>query len=248
MAFALIYGFCQDKKSTFRGSIPYISGWTNTTDRQTQNVLNELQSENLIVKIPGNNNGVDCNEYTVNFKEVERLKNFTPEIISPLKKFHKTPEKISPERVKKFPGTGEKISPNNIVYNIDDNIGIERAPKKLQLETENEPEISDGLKYELEAYKKAARVFCEIYLDLNPDWKNAKFALPYFENEQKNGNWFRLQIPTTAKDKQRWIGQHYAGIEKWARGEHKYAPQKNGSPATIPGGYTIPKPDYSPEQ
>lgn len=144
---------------------------------------------------------------------------------------------------------GEAITENTKEHAKNNSERGKPAPKKSQLETENnELEISDGLKYELEAYKKAARVFCEIYLDLNPDWKNAKFALPYFQNAQQKGKWFELQIPTNATDKQRWLGQHLSGIDRWAAMEPKFNPQKNGNTATIPGGYKIPKPNYSPEQ
>lgn len=122
MAFALIYGFCQDGKSRFKGSVSYISMWTGTSDRQTQNALNSLESENLISKILGRQNGVDTNEYTVNFKQIECLKNFTPEKTSPLKKVTITPEIISPVPLKKLHPTGEIISPNINSYNIDDNI------------------------------------------------------------------------------------------------------------------------------
>lgn len=122
MTFALIYGFCQDGKSRFKGSVSYISIWTGTSDRQTQNALNKLQDENLISKTLGRQNGVDTNEYTVNFKQIECLKNFTPEKTSPLKKLTTTPEIISPVPLKKLHPTGEIISPNINIYNIEDNI------------------------------------------------------------------------------------------------------------------------------
>lgn len=142
MAFALIYGFCQDRKSRFRGSVAYIAKWAGTSDRQAQNVLNELQDSNLIVKTSGNVNGIDPNEYTVNFKQVEKIKNCTPEIISPMKKLPKTPEKTSPVPVKKLHPTGEIISPNNIDYNIIDN--IEDIDSIFSIEKKPSPKFTES--------------------------------------------------------------------------------------------------------
>lgn len=174
MTFALIYGFCQDGKSRFRGSVAYIAEWTGTSDRQVQNVLNELQSDNLIVKLAGNVNGIDTNEYTINFKEVEKLKNRTGEKTSPVKKLTNTPEKTSPVPVKKLHPTGEIISPNNIEDNISDNIvdkdsisisktdeEIPIDPQKPDAENLNADDVQT-LKNDIrDSWKEKATVFIE---------------------------------------------------------------------------------------
>lgn len=96
----------------------------------------------------------------------------------------------------------------------------------------------------INAHEIARVEFLRRYLDLNPDWENKCFAEPYFENLQKKGEWFALQIPTNANDLQKWIGKHYAGINSWASNEHKFwknkkaanpttQQQKNGAEPTI---------------
>lgn len=120
-------------------------------------------------------------------------------------------------------------------------------PQPLKTEQE-EQQIIPAIEYELEAYKKAARFFCETYGELNKTWKNAAYALPYFQNKQKKGYWYELQIPATAEQRQRWIGQHLSGIDQWAAREHKFNPKKNGSTAQVSGGYRIPKVDFETEK
>lgn len=37
----------------------------------------------------------------------------------------------------------------------------------------------------------------------------------YFQNKQKKGDWSALILPKSEGEKNRWIGQHYAGIVSW---------------------------------
>lgn len=213
MTFALIYGFCQDRRSRFRGSVSYIAEWTGTSNRQVQNVLNELQNEKLIIKTAGNVNGIDTNEYIVNFKEVGKLKNRTGEKTSRVKKLPNTPEKTSPVPVKKFHPTPEKISPNNTSNNIVDNIEIGFDLKKF---TPN-------------YYKKAAKAFLAYYQHNYGEFGNAEYAVPYFENLQSKGEFSRLEIPAKG-DSEGWFrfcSKSAAGVNRWARNESKFFPNKN---------------------
>ncbi len=120
--------------------------------------------------------------------------------------------------------------------------------KTLPKNQPDEQSNSGGLVYNLEAGKIAAQFFCKTYLELNPDWKNSQYALPYFQNLQKKGEWFVLQIPEKTMTRQRWIGQHLSGIDQWASRESRFF--KTGtnrypnvtSPMPV---YVMPKPNYS---
>ena len=48
MVYAIIYGFCQDGMSTFRGSRQYLADWCGCTVRGIQKNLNNLMEKGLI--------------------------------------------------------------------------------------------------------------------------------------------------------------------------------------------------------
>lgn len=123
--------------------------------------------------------------------------------------------------------------------------------KKEKEPAHEKPTIEKEVNY-INAHEIARVEFLRRYLDLNPDWENKCFVEPYFENLQKKGEWFALQVPTNANDLQKWIGKHYAGINSWASNEHKFwknkkaanpttQQQKNGAEPTITiGGIPVP--------
>lgn len=52
LVYALIYGFSQDGKGYFNGSIPYIQDMTGITTYMTvYNILTKLEEKNLIIKL-----------------------------------------------------------------------------------------------------------------------------------------------------------------------------------------------------
>lgn len=64
LIYALIHGFCQDGKSTFKGGLTYIGEWTNSTKQGVIKALKSLLEKKLIVKVlVQNKNGVQSVEY-----------------------------------------------------------------------------------------------------------------------------------------------------------------------------------------
>lgn len=50
LIYAIIYGFSQDENQTFRGSLKYLSDWTNSTKRGTIKSLKSLLDKGLVCK------------------------------------------------------------------------------------------------------------------------------------------------------------------------------------------------------
>jgi hypothetical protein len=63
--FALIYGFCQDGKSTFEGSLSYIQQTLNLSRNTVINTLDKLERNNHIVKHQILKNSVPYNSYSL---------------------------------------------------------------------------------------------------------------------------------------------------------------------------------------
>jgi len=70
--FALIHGFCQDRKGRFCGSLTYIETWLNTSRPTCIAAINRLGSAGWITTHVGNIN--QTNEYSVNWKAVDKAK------------------------------------------------------------------------------------------------------------------------------------------------------------------------------
>ena len=106
-AFAIIYGFSQDQRSYFRGSLSYIAEWLGCTRRSAINAINSLVNKRLVEKEPGANKGIDSNRYKVNFYTVDTMRRGN--------------ENNSPGVVKNLHAGGENISPNNYIDTDIDN-------------------------------------------------------------------------------------------------------------------------------
>lgn len=91
--FAIIYGFSQDGKTYFRGSINYLMEWTGASKRAIINSLNDLTEKELLIKKKDGK----YSTYKVN---INRCKNYTPQ-------------------VQKVHSIGAKSAPNNIYDNIE---------------------------------------------------------------------------------------------------------------------------------
>jgi hypothetical protein len=63
VVYALLYGFSQDGKTAFNGSLSYISQWIGTTQRTTINILNNLLKRKLIQKKQVVQNKITMNLY-----------------------------------------------------------------------------------------------------------------------------------------------------------------------------------------
>ena len=71
--FAIIYGFSQDKETSFKGSRKYISEILKCSVNHVSDLLNRLLNKKLIIKNSKIINNVQFNSYTVNFDEIEKL-------------------------------------------------------------------------------------------------------------------------------------------------------------------------------
>lgn len=96
LTYALIYGFSQDSKSEFTGSLSYIADWVGVTKRAAIDIINDLIDKKLIEKIEHTAGNVKYYSY-----KITSVKNFTGG------------EEISP-------GGSEKTSPQHI-YIINNN-------------------------------------------------------------------------------------------------------------------------------
>lgn len=72
LVYALIYGFCQDKESKFKGSINYISKSLNISNSSVKRILTLLCKKQLIFKIINKENNIIINKYTINFDIIEK--------------------------------------------------------------------------------------------------------------------------------------------------------------------------------
>ena len=122
--FALIYGFCQDRQSRFNGSLAYVQYWLGANSKGTAvNALKLLVSKELITKHQKNIGGLTLNEYSVNFKKVDR-------ILKGIEKLNGIPKNGTP--IPKN-GTGgiPKNGTNSIFNKIEDNIGVKGSTPKI---------------------------------------------------------------------------------------------------------------------
>jgi predicted DNA-binding transcriptional regulator len=93
--YALIYGFCQDEKSKFTGSLSYIEIWAGTSKNTVRTSLKSLVNKGLINQYIVEKNGVTFNEYMI----VQNLRG----------------------GIKNWRGGVSKIDTNIIIDNIDNN-------------------------------------------------------------------------------------------------------------------------------
>jgi hypothetical protein len=92
LAYALVWGFCQDGTTTFRGSLDYLATWLGSTRRTAANVLTRLQDLGLIEKRIIEERGVKFTEFVPVGKNFTSSENFS----SKVENFSKKQEKISP--------------------------------------------------------------------------------------------------------------------------------------------------------
>lgn len=106
---SIIYGFSQDRKTRFTGSLQYLQEWTGLTKHAVIDVLKKLIEKKIIVKNEEYINKVKFCSYSYNFTSGEET---TPVVKNDNKKW-----------CKNFTGGGEETTPNNIdIDNKDNNI------------------------------------------------------------------------------------------------------------------------------
>ena len=104
---SIIYGFSQDRKTRFTGSLQYLQEWTGLTKHAVIDVLKKLVDKKIIVKNEEYINKVKFCSYSYNFTSNEET---TPVVKNDNKKW-----------CKNFTGGGEETTPNNIDIDNKDN-------------------------------------------------------------------------------------------------------------------------------
>lgn len=105
--YAIIYGFTQDGKNEFSGSLSYLSEWLDVSARTIINIIQELADKELITIIK--EEGLK-NRYKVNLDKLE-----------PMQKLHNTYAKISQVINNSNNNQYNKLN-NNTLTNIKENI------------------------------------------------------------------------------------------------------------------------------
>lgn len=240
--FALIHGFCQDRKGRFCGSLTYIENWLNTSRPTCIAAINRLGSAGWITTHVGNIN--QTNEYSINWKAVDKAR----EVVKKLYHQAETGSKETlPEVVKNFNGGSKETLPN--IYSNTDNDNIESARTEFLVTTvalETIPlvqgevprpaarptsKVSD-VQSNPNAFSDAAEYFLRLVEAKKYDLGNAaKYAVPYFRHKQQTGKWIALCLPSGTQEEQRWLGEHMAGVRAWADNQVKFDLQRSGTPA-----------------
>ena len=86
--FAIIYGFTQDGETEFTGSTSYLADWLDISRQTVIKILQELVSDNLIIRKEEFINNVQFNRYKVNFKGIKEFNRGSKEILQGVKKIY----------------------------------------------------------------------------------------------------------------------------------------------------------------
>jgi uncharacterized phage protein (TIGR02220 family) len=112
--YAIIYGFSQDGKSYFEGSIAYLQDFTNAGRNTVIRALKRLLDGGLVLKKERLENGVKYVSYKVDLQEAERIRGGSAKMAPPVPKRDGGSAKMAP-------GGSAKMAPNNIdIDNIAD--------------------------------------------------------------------------------------------------------------------------------
>jgi len=87
------------------------------------------------------------------------------------------------------------------------------------------------LQKNLNAHGEAALHFLQL-LQTNGHSLNGseKYAADYFRYKQQKGEWYALLIPDNTQAAFRWLGEHSAGVQQWAKRQPQFE-RNNGQPA-----------------
>jgi hypothetical protein len=115
--YAIIYGFSQDGRSEFVGSISYITEWLGCSRPTAIKALANLVEKGLISKRTATN-GIDSNGYKAVLNLAEGRQNSLPGVV---KNFNEGRQNSLPGVVKNFNEGSQKSLHNNYLYNNTDN-------------------------------------------------------------------------------------------------------------------------------
>lgn len=181
LIYALIYGFSQDGKSAFSGSISYIMEWTNSSNRTVISALQSLCEKKLIQKKLSSSKGcVESYKYFAvrNIQNEAENQNSTSEKTSLAEtstdeNFSSvTSENSSSYECKNFTRTSENSSLNN----TRDKLGLKNSPSSKAAD-ENESQIKqtetqDSENSEEEAEKIILKKITGLFSGKNPFSQN----------------------------------------------------------------------------
>ena len=109
-ALGIVYGFCQDGESWYRGGSSYIAARLHISQKSAKNYLNDFTKRGILIMKKVMVGNVECNAYQtvpgietlVLRKDVDPGKNFPSEKISPVKILPLDPGKNFPQTREKF--------------------------------------------------------------------------------------------------------------------------------------------------
>ena len=109
-ALGIVYGFCQDGESWYRGGSSYIAARLHISQKSAKNYLNDFTKRGILIMKKVMVGNVECNAYQtvpgietlVLRKDADPGKNFPSEKISPVKIFPSDPGKNFPQTREKF--------------------------------------------------------------------------------------------------------------------------------------------------
>lgn len=73
LIYSVIYGFSQDGKSKFTGSLQYLADWCNSSKQTVINCLKSLCEKDLLIKTELERNGLKFCEYVVNLNTIQKI-------------------------------------------------------------------------------------------------------------------------------------------------------------------------------
>ena len=158
--YAIIYGFSQITGTSFKGSLNYLSDWTNTSKQSVITQLKNLVGKGLIEKREIVKNNVKFCEYVCSQNILPVVKNFEQ------------------GWSKNLNGGSQNILPNNINNNIDNNIDNKRTKNTSEKLEEKLPEIIKNLNLD-EEYVELTRSWIKYKRDLKEGYKS-EFSLIAF--------------------------------------------------------------------
>lgn len=117
LVFSIIYGFCQDQKTEFNGSIQYLADWCGATRQGILKNLKYLIDQNLIIQHKINEKH---STFTINFENVNKVNQNNVNIVT--ENVNKVTDNVNTvtENVNKVNEKCKQSLPNNIVNNIVD--------------------------------------------------------------------------------------------------------------------------------
>jgi predicted transcriptional regulator len=126
IVYGIIYGFSQDDKTEFSGSLDYLSEWCGCSTRTVMRILEKLVDKKLISKteICKIGNSKKYSYKVINFNDnLSQVHDNLSQVHDNLSQVHDNLSQVH-----------DNLSPNNIVYNIVDN--IDNIEKEINKEKE----------------------------------------------------------------------------------------------------------------